>query len=152
MKRAFTIAKMQKEKQLVFGWANVAVKADGTVVEDLQSDSITPEELEEAAYEHVLSFRSTGECHDPDLREKGRLVESIVFTNEKMEAMQIPFGILPQGWWVGYKIDDLQTWEKIKRGEYSMFSIEGIGERFPVEKQYKAKLFYDIYNRQKKKF
>lgn len=142
---------MQNEQQLVFGWANVAVTADGTIVEDLQNDSIAPEELEEAAYEHVLSFRTTGECHDPTRRQKGRLVESIVFTKEKMQAMQIPFGVVPQGWWVGYKIDDLQAWEKIKTGEYGMFSIEGIGERFPVQKQVKAKLFDEIYCPQKKK-
>lgn len=128
------IKKSNEDKKQVFGWANVAVRADGTILEDLQHDVVTPEELEKAAYEHVLSFRSTGERHDPLLRQKGKMIESIVFTKEKLEAMNIPEGTLPYGWWVGYQIDDDTTWAKIKKGEYNMFSIEGTAERQTVDK------------------
>ena len=131
---AFTITKMEPDKMLVFGWANVAVDADGTQITDLQGDVVDPEELEKAAYDHVLNFRSTGERHDPGMRKKGRLVESCAFTKEKQEAIGIPPGTVPEGWWVGYKIDDPQAWEKIKKGEYQMFSIEGKGQRTPIEK------------------
>lgn len=139
---AFTIAKTEPDKMLVFGWGNVAVDADGTQIEDLQGDVIDPEELEKAAYDHVLNFRSTGERHDPGLRRKGRLVESCVFTKEKQEAIGIPPGIVPEGWWVGYKIDDPAAWEKIKNGEYLSFSVEGKGKRTPIEK---ARQDYDQY-------
>ena len=66
----FTIAKTEPDKMLVFGWGNVAVDANGTQIEDLQGDMIDPEELERAAYDHVLHFRSAGERHDPALRHK----------------------------------------------------------------------------------
>lgn len=131
---AFTIAKTVPDQMLVFGWSNVAADADGRQIEDLQGDIIPTEELEKAAYDHVLRFRSTGEKHDPDLRHKGRLVESCVFTREKQAAMGIPPGILPEGWWVGYKIDDPAAWAKIKSGEYQSFSVGGKGVRTPVEK------------------
>ena len=130
----FKISKANEDKKQVFGWANIAVTKEGTPIQDLQNDMVEPEELEKAAYEHVLSFRSTGERHDPNLRQKGRLIESIVFTKEKLEAMNIPEGTLPYGWWVGYQIDDDKTWAKIKKGEYQMFSIEGTAQRQPVDK------------------
>lgn len=130
----FTIAKTEPDKMLVFGWANVAIGEDGQQITDLQGDVIDPEELERAAYDHVLKFRSAGERHDPNLRQKGRLVESCVFTKEKQAALGIPPGVVPEGWWVGYKIDDPQAWEKIKKGEYQSFSIEGKGRRTPIEK------------------
>ena len=129
----YTIAKMDDDKKLVFGWASISYTADGEHLEDLQHDLIDPEDMEESAYEYVLNFRDTGELHNPDMRKKGRLVESVVFTTEKMKAMGIPEGILPIGWWVGFKIDDDEAWEKVKNGTYRMFSVEGTGQRVPVE-------------------
>lgn len=133
MANEFRIAKTDSDKMQVFGWANVAIQKDGTQIEDFQGDIIDPEELEKAAYEHVLHFRNAGERHDPALRQKGKLIESCVFTKEKQAAMGIPEGILPQGWWVGFQITDKSAWEKIKSGEYQMFSVEGTGERIPVD-------------------
>ena len=91
---------------------------------------IEPEELEEAAYEYVRLYRDGGEMH-----ERGGvavLVESVVFTEEKIAAMGIPAGILPVGWWIGFKVLDKAVWEKIKDGTYPMFSIEGEAERIEV--------------------
>ena len=129
----YTIAKMDDDKRLVFGWASISYTADGEHLEDLQHDLIDPEDMEESAYEYVLNFRDTGELHNPNLRKKGKLVESVVFTAEKMKAMGIPEGILPIGWWVGFKIDDDEAWEKVKNGTYKMFSVEGTGQRVPIE-------------------
>lgn len=130
----YTVAKMDDDKKLVFGWASISVTADGEQLEDLQHDIINPEDLEEAVYEYVLNFRDTGEEHRPHLRKKGKLVESCVFTVEKMKAMGLPEGILPVGWWIGFKIEDDEAWEKVKNGTYRMFSIEGKAQRVPVEK------------------
>ena len=130
----YTVAKMDDDKRLVFGWASISVTADGEQLEDLQHDLINPEDLEEAVYEYVLNFRDTGEEHRPHLRKKGKLVESCVFTTEKMKAMGLPEGILPVGWWIGFKIEDDEAWEKVKNGTYRMFSIEGKAQRVPVEK------------------
>lgn len=130
----YTIAKMDDDKRLVFGWASISFTADGEQLEDLQHDIIDPDDLEEAAYEYVLNFRDTGEEHRPHLRKKGKLVESCVFTAEKQKAMGLPDGILPVGWWIGFKIEDDEAWEKVKNGTYRMFSIEGKAQRVPVEK------------------
>lgn len=132
-KQKFNICKTDDDKRLVFGWANVAIRVTGEQIEDLQGDLIDPENLEEIAYEYVLNFRAGGEVHNPALRNKARLVESCVFTKEKMAAMGLPEGILPEAWWIGFYVDDDDAWEKIKTGEYMMFSIEGTGQRTPVE-------------------
>lgn len=130
----YTIYKTDDDKRLVFGWASVSIKVDGEQIEDRQQDMIDPEDLEEAAYEYVLNFRDTGEEHIPTMRKKGKLVESCVFTAEKQKAMGIPEGILPIAWWIGFKIEDDEAWEKVKNGTYKMFSIEGKAKRIPVEK------------------
>jgi hypothetical protein len=62
----------------------------------------------------------------------GRLVETVALTREKQDALGIPEGAVPEGWWVGYKIDDAATWERVKSGELRSFSLGGRGERRPV--------------------
>ena len=138
------IYKTNDDKRLVFGWASVSIKLDGEQLEDRQQDMIDPEDLEEAAYEYVLNFRDTGEEHISSMRKKGKLVESCVFTAEKQKAMGIPEGILPIGWWIGFKIEDDDAWERVKNGTYRMFSIEGKANREPVEKSSIAKSFAEI--------
>lgn len=130
VKGIVAITKSDDEKMLAFGWANVSISTEGEVVEDLQDDIIEPEELETAAYRFVEFYREGGEMHE----EKGKavLVESVVFTKEKMEAIGIPEGTLPVGWWIGFKVLDKDVWEKVKNGEYPMFSIEGTAKRIEV--------------------
>lgn len=130
----YQIMKTDEDKRLVFGWASVSIKTDGKQLEDCQEDMIDPEDLEEAVYDYVLNFRDTGEEHIPTLRMKGKLVESCMFTEEKQRAMGIPEGILPIGWWIGFKIFDDDAWEKVKNRTYKMFSIEGRAERVEIEK------------------
>lgn len=130
----FSIQKKDEEKRLVFGWANVAIRANGEQVLDLQHDMVDPEDLEEGVYQYVLNFRDAGEEHMPGYRKKARMVESVMFTEEKLKAMGIPKGTVPLGWWIGFYVDDDDTWEKIKNGTYTMFSIEGRGTRLPVKK------------------
>ena len=57
----------------------------------------------------------------------GRLIESMVFTKEKQEALGINLGKV--GWFVGFQIDDVDVWKKIETGEYVDFSIGGTGQR-----------------------
>lgn len=131
IKGRFKIMKSDDEKMLAFGWASVSMRVDGELIEDWQKDIVEPEELENAAYEYVLLYREGGEMH-----ERGGaavLVESVVFTEEKMQAMGIPAGTLPVGWWIGFKVTDPDVWEKVKDGTYPMFSIEGEAERVEVK-------------------
>lgn len=127
---SFDIKKSAEEKQMVFGWANIAKNADGTIPLDWHGDITNVEVLEEAAYDFVLNYRAAGEEHVGGVL--GELVESVVFTKEKMAALGIPEGNVPEGWWVGFKIYDESAWAKIKSGEYRMFSIQGKAKRLPI--------------------
>jgi hypothetical protein len=129
----FTIRKAVEDKMQVFGWASISETTDGKEISDWEGDMIAPEDLEKAAYSYVLNFRDAGERHDPDKRKKGKLIESVVLTAEKQQAIGIPAGSVPIGWWVGFQITDPETWAKIKSGEFRMFSIEGTGKRQAVD-------------------
>lgn len=119
----FNIQKSSDEKRLAFGWASISEDESGTALVDLSEDVIDPETLENAAYEFVKLYREGGEMHERG--DCAVLVESVVFTKEKMAAMGIPDGTLPTGWWIGFYVTDDEVWEKVKSGEYPMFSIEG---------------------------
>ena len=129
----FHIAKADEDQRLVFGWALVSERTDGETIIDHQGDIVDPDELEKGAYEYVLKFRDAGEEHIGTLRKKAKMVESCVFTPEKMKALGIPEGTVPVGWWIGFHVDDDRTWELIKNGTYNMFSIEGKAVREPVD-------------------
>lgn len=131
IKGKFVIVKSNNDKRMAFGWASVSMRVDGEVIEDWQEDIVEPDELENAAYNFVLLYREGGEMH-----ERGGaavLIESVVFTPEKMSAMGIPEGTLPVGWWIGFKVTDDDVWEKVKDGTYAMFSIEGEAERIETD-------------------
>lgn len=132
----FHIVKLNDAERLVFGYANVSVAKGGKIITDLQGDRISPAELEKGAYEYVLTARGIDEMHEGDL--KGQLVESIVFTPEKLtvmacdpatgevdhEALAVLKRIFPPRWWVGYKLEP-EAYAKVRSGEYAMFSIAG---------------------------
>lgn len=121
-------------QQLVFGWANVTIQEDGTTPFDWQGDVIDTDVLESAAYNLVMNhqFPTLNQEHEWDT-ECGFLVESMMFTKEKMVALGIPEGTLPEGWFVGFYIPDPEVYKKVISGEYNMFSIEGSARRVPIE-------------------
>lgn len=129
--RELTVMKSDDDRRLVFGWANVTVRANGEQIIDWQQDAIDTAILEKAAYEYVAEFGTAGEMHRRG--GVGRVIESIIFTREKADALGIPPDVLPEGWWIGFRITDDEVWEKIKSGEYNMFSIEGRAVREPME-------------------
>ena len=129
----FKIKKSDDDKHLAFGWASAAADINGETVVDCYEDIIDIEELEQAAYKFVELYREGGEMH-----ERGGcavLVESIVFTPEKIAAMAIPEGTVPTGWWIGFKVTDDDVWAKVKDGSYPMFSIEGQAVRVPENEE-----------------
>lgn len=131
IKGNFEISRTDEDKRLAFGWANIAINAGGAIIEDKQHDIIEPDVLERAAYQFVELYREGGEMH-----RRGNcavLIESMVFTDEKVSALGIPPGIIPEcGWWIGFKVTDDAVWEKVKSGQYGMFSIEGQAQRKAV--------------------
>lgn len=127
----FEVAKIDEENQFVFGWANIAIRKDGTQIVDYQEDLIDLEDLELAIYQYNIDYRKTGERHQGDAL--GELIESFVVTPEKLEKMGLAPDALPLGAWVGFYIEDPDIFAKVKDGTYKMFSIQGKAERVPVE-------------------
>lgn len=124
------IAKMNDDQHLVFGWANVSITKDGEVPLDWEGDITAPHVLEKAAYQYVLKNKGTGEMHQGE--SVGYLVESVMMTKQKQEAMGIPEGIVPEGWWIGFYIPDDEVVAKIKDGTYNMFSIQGKAKKLKL--------------------
>lgn len=119
------VAKNTKKKQ-VFGWAYIAYEHDGTLNVDKSGEFVDDiDELEKTAYTFVLKSRQGGVEHDVSKVGHGTMIESVVFTPEKLAVMGLPEGSLPIGWWVGYQVNDDETWEGVEDGRYTSFSIHG---------------------------
>lgn len=127
MAQTFDIRKTDDERMLAFGYASVAVKSDGETVVDSQDDIIEPGTLETAAYDYVMNSRDGAVMHQK--RGIARLVESFLVTPEKLQKMGLAADALPQGWWVGFKVDDPAVWKRVKNGELRAFSIGGTARR-----------------------
>lgn len=123
----FKLHKAKPAEKLVSGWANVSINADGSLPLDWQDDVISPYMLEKAAIGFMLNYRESGEMHEGG--PVGTVVESIVFTKEKQEAIGIPEGTVPQGWFITVKVHDDETFQKVCDGTYQMFSIQGTCRR-----------------------
>jgi hypothetical protein len=117
----FRIEKADADKQQLFGWASIVTK-DGRPVIDKQGDIIPVDELESAAYDFVLESRKQGDMHGRT-EGVGRLIESMVFSNEKQKALCIDLGF--EGWWVGFACDCKELWKDVKSGKKREFSIGG---------------------------
>lgn len=124
------VAKSDSDERTVYGWAMIAVEKNGEVVTDRQGDRISPAELEKAAAVFTKDFRQTGVDHTGNAT--GQMVESIVFTKAKQEALGLPEGSLPEGWFVGFQLDTDEDFALVKSGERPAFSIQGTGRRIPV--------------------
>jgi hypothetical protein len=121
-------AKVETAKRQVFGWLYVARDKSGAQVVDHSGETISVEELEKASYNFVLGARVAGENHtkaNGKVAGVGRLIECVVFTPEKRAAMGIPEGHVPDGTWVGFKIDSDAAWQGVVSGRYKMLSLGG---------------------------
>lgn len=123
-------SKFDDDKRQAFGWASVVTK-DGSPVLDKQGDYISIQDLEDAAYTYVHKSRVGGDMHkrNGDSPHKvSDMIESMVFTPEKIAKMGLPEGF-PEGWWVGYQIHDEDTWQEVRKNGRTGFSIHGRGIR-----------------------
>lgn len=119
----FKLSKSNEDKLLVSGWANVSVNANGSIPMDWQDDIIPIDVLEKAAIQFMLDYRGSGVDHVGDA--KGVVVESIVFTKEKQQALGIPEGCVPEGWFITVKLASKELFKAVQDGKYRMFSIQG---------------------------
>lgn len=123
------VCKVDMENRCIFGWASV-IEKEGESVIDSQGDIIEEEELEKAVYEYMLESREAGDNHTVT-EGVGKIIESIVFTKEKQEMLNIDLGKV--GWFVGFAIDNEETLSKIKDNLYLSFSIGGSATREAIE-------------------
>ena len=125
------ISKLDADQQLAFGWLYVTKKADGAGVVDHSGETISIEELEKAGYAFTLNSRKAKAMHVGE--DVGSLAEIFISTQEKRKAMGIPEGVIPDGIWIGIRVDDEETWKDVKSGRFKMFSLGGKAIRRTLE-------------------
>lgn len=118
----------EDEKQRVFGWLYVAECKNGIIQVDHSKEIIREKVLEEGSYAYVKDHRGGDRMHGIEKLDGKRdvmsLIECMIFTREKIEAMGLPrLGSLPVGIWAGYHVHDSETWGMFKSKKLSMFSI-----------------------------
>jgi hypothetical protein len=123
----------EDDQRLVFGWLSVVEDEGGAPVVDTQGDVIPADVMEQAVYQFMLDARAMGDMHER-IEGIGRVVESMFFSRDKLEALGL-VGRLPVGWWVGFYVDDDETWAAIKGGDYQGLSIGGVAYTEPAESE-----------------
>lgn len=118
------IAKLDLDRQMVWGWASVATKR-GVPVQDWQGDIVDILEVSKAAHDFMINQRMGGTMHKR--MGTGTIVESIIFDKALQDALRIDLG--QEGWFIGVQVADKDTWEGVKSGKYAAFSIGGSGVR-----------------------
>ncbi|WP_144609629.1 XkdF-like putative serine protease domain-containing protein [Bacillus cereus] len=118
------ILKTEEEKQLVTG---VVYEPD---VEDSHGDKMTAEEIEKAAYTFMENYQHIDKQHD-EIAGKGTVVENWIAKSDMTVGEQ---EVQAGTWLMTVRVDDADTWEEIKKGEVTGFSMGGFGERVEIAK------------------
>lgn len=114
------IIKADNEQRLVWGWAYVST-VKGDISLDHSKEFIRPDEIVKAATNFMLDVRMAKAMHQGD--SVGEVVHSLPVTKELSNALGIETD--REGWIICMKIKDDETWERVKSGELSAFSIGG---------------------------
>lgn len=114
------IIKADNEQRLVWGWAYVST-VKGDISLDHSQEFIRPDEIVKAATNFMLDVRMAKAMHQGD--SVGEVVHSLPVTKELSNALGIETD--REGWIICMKIKDDATWERVKSGELSAFSIGG---------------------------
>ena len=126
----FEVLRKDADQRRVYGWFSVARDRNGKPLVDRHGDVIEVADLEDAAAQFVKEWRQGGEEHRGGAPNK--LIASIVLSREVQDAMGIPAGLLPEGWFGGFEIDEA-VFARLAKGQLLMFSIEGEAETETVE-------------------
>jgi hypothetical protein len=121
------LLKIDAEKGLIYG---VVMPAD---IIDSQGDIISKDEIIKTAHNFMISYRNQisymGEMHKRETNNVS-IVESFVVDKDILSKLH------DGDWVVVSKVKDPKTnkiWDKVKKGEYTGYSIEGRGVRTPIE-------------------
>lgn len=122
-----TITKIDEEERIVYGFASVS-ENEGGLVTDRQGDQIETKEMVRAAHDFIRKRQGkvmhAGKC-------VGEVVESLVLRPELQKALGIDIKKIP--WIIGYKVQDEDAWNDVKKGKFKGFSIGGKGKRKQVD-------------------
>ncbi len=126
MNKSADILKLDSERRIAWGWASVSTM-QGQPVVDLQGDIIPLAEMEKMADRFMASARTAKAMHAGE--SIGEVLHSFPVTNELAKA----FGMSTdrEGWIIGMRINDNETWNAMKRGDFKGFSIGGKAGRKP---------------------
>lgn len=122
------VIKMDSERRIAWGWASVSTMK-GELVTDTQGDQITPAEMEKMADRFMSSARTAKAMHEGE--GVGEVIHSLPLTKELASALGIETD--REGWIIGMKIHDDETWQMFKSGDYAAFSIGGKAKRRAIE-------------------
>lgn len=117
------IFKAEAKKQIVF-----CVVLEPEEV-DSQDDWMTAEDIEETAHAYLAKSRVVGAGHSQPIN--GVPVESYIAPQD-LEFKGGPYGdqkVKKGSWVLGIKVHDQNEWKKVETGEYSGFSVGGLGLR-----------------------
>lgn len=114
------IIKVDEEQRIIYGWASVAT-VKGEPLVDLQGHIIPIEVLHKAVNTFMEGARVGKLMHQG--KQVGQIIHSFPVTDEIMKSLGIQSD--KQGWIVGYKVYDDDTWEEVKAGKWAAFSIGG---------------------------
>ena len=121
------------EQQTVTGWASV-IEEGGQPLIDRQEDIIDEPILVKAAHDFILDSRAGKLMHQG--KRVADVVESCVMTKELQKVLGVVVknekGQQIVGWLITMKIRDPKLWEEAKNGEFTSFSIGGVGRREEV--------------------
>lgn len=126
MTKSADVLKLDSERRIAWGWASVSM-LKGELVTDLQGDTITPDEMEKMADRFMLSARTAKAMHEGN--QIGEVIHSLPLTAELAKAFG--FETDREGWIIGMKIHDDDTWKGFQEGRYRAFSIGGKARRTP---------------------
>ncbi|TES56179.1 terminase [Halalkalibacterium halodurans] len=125
--KTVNIMKSDEEKQLVTG---VVYEPE---VEDAHGDFMTADEIEKAAHQFLKDYRNIDKQHD-FISDVGEVVESWIAKSD----MTLGDEEITEGTWVmTVKVTDNDSWEAIKKGDITGFSMAGSAE--VIEKQKEKK-------------
>jgi Putative phage serine protease XkdF len=125
LRKQFTVLHKDSAKRIIYGWASVSSvrKSDGTLVpyRDSQGDVMADSVLENMAHSYVEMSRSSKAMHSGN--EIGHCIASLPMTQDVQDAMGVTCDRV--GWFLGLKIDDDATWNRVVKGEFTGLSIGG---------------------------
>ncbi|PEU21923.1 XkdF-like putative serine protease domain-containing protein [Bacillus wiedmannii] len=118
------ILKTEEEKQLITGVVYEPL------VEDSHDDMMTAEEIEKAAYTFMENYQHIDKQHD-EIAGKGTVVENWIAKSDMMVGDQ---EVTAGTWLMTVRVDDEETWEQVKKGDITGFSMGGFAERVEIAK------------------